>query len=294
METHNKSIKISVIIPVYNEEQGVETSIANLKRTMEKIGPEYEIIAVNDGSTDKSRTIIEKISGVKNINHPHNKGYGASLKTGTRNAKYDWLLFYDADGQHKPEYIEEFIKHTADYDIIAGARQGYQGPLIRQPGKRLLHWVANYLAETKIPDLNCGLRLVKKEYFIKHDHLFPNNFSLSTTSTLAFLREGLSMKYVPVTINKRQGKSSLKFSDGFKTLLLITRLIMLFSPLKIFLPLAAAGFTVSLTWMAYNLISSHFTLISKSSGFLFIASLLIFLFGLLADQIAAIRRELKK
>ncbi len=294
METHNKSIKISVIIPVYNEEQGVETSIANLKRTMEKIGPEYEIIAVNDGSTDKSRTIIEKISGVKIINHPHNKGYGASLKTGTRNAKYDWLLFYDADGQHKPEYIEEFIKHTADYDIIAGARQGYQGPLIRQPGKRLLHWVANYLAETKIPDLNCGLRLVKKEYFIKHDHLFPNNFSLSTTSTLAFLREGLSMKYVPVTINKRQGKSSLKFSDGFKTLLLITRLIMLFSPLKIFLPLAAAGFTVSLTWMAYNLISSHFTLISKSSGFLFIASLLIFLFGLLADQIAAIRRELKK
>ncbi len=287
-------IYLSVIIPAYNEEEHIKDTVMDITRYLSKQDYTSEIIVINDGPTDKTKTILQEISGIKTINHPYNKGYGASLKTGAKHAQYDWLLFYDADGQHKPEYISEFIKYAADHDIIIGARQGYKGPFLRQPGKKLLHIVANYLAETKIPDLNCGLRLIKKEYFIRHEHLFPNNFSLSTTSTLSFLREGLSVKYVPITINKRQGKSSVKFSDGFKTLLLIIRLIMLFSPLKIFLPLAATGLAVSLAWMAYNLINSNFTMISKSSGFLFIASLLIFLFGLLADQIAAIRRELKK
>ncbi len=294
METNNKPVKISIIIPVYNEEQSVETVINDLKQHVDKIDVEYEITAVNDGSTDKSRLILEKISDIKLINHPCNRGYGASLKTGAKHAQYDWLLFYDADGQHKPEHIKEFLKHTDDYDMITGARQGYKGPVLRQPGKKLLHVVANYLAETKIPDLNCGFRLIKKEHFARYSHLFPNNFSLSSTSTLAFIKEGLIIKYVPITINKRNGESSVKISDGFKTLLLLARLIMLFSPLKIFIPISVAGLTISLVWMSYELINTNFEGISKSGGFLFIASLLIFLFGLLADQIAAIRRELKK
>lgn len=163
IKTETKNIKISVIIPVYNEEQAVESVINNLKQHLDKFNAEYEIIAINDGSTDNSRLILEKIPGIKLINHPYNKGYGASLKTGANKAEHGWLLWYDADGQHKPEYIGEFIKHVADYDIIVGARQGYQGPMIRQPGKRLLHLVANYLAERKIPDINCGLRLIKKK-----------------------------------------------------------------------------------------------------------------------------------
>ncbi len=288
-------IKLSIIIPVYNEEEAVKVVLAALKKEIERLSDfEYEIIVVNDGSTDGSRKILEQINDIKLLNHPYNNGYGASLKTGSREAKYDWLLFFDSDGQHRPEYIKEFIKYTGDYDMIAGVRQGYRGPLWRQPGKKILSIIANYLAERKIPDLNCGFRMMKKNYFLQYQHLFPNNFSLSTTSTLAFLKEGLNVKYVPITINKRYGKSCLKMSDGFKTIMLIVRLIMLFSPLKIFIPLALFGFFISFVWLIHDLAVYNFALISKSIGFVFTASLLIFLFGLLADQVAAIRREAKK
>ncbi len=294
METNNEKIKLSIIIPVYNEEEIISRVLGDLKNELGNLNLEYEIIAVNDGSSDKSKEILEDIREIKLINHPYNKGYGASLKTGARNAKFDWLLFFDGDGQHKQEYIKEFLKYTDEYDTIIGWRQGYQGPALRQPGKKLLRIVANYLAEKKIPDLNCGFRLLKKKLFLQYEHLFPNGFSLSTTSTLSFFKEGLNVKYVPITVDKRCGKSSVKISDGIRTLMLIVRLIMLFSPLKIFLPVSAVGFVISIGWAVYDLINSHFWAISKSSGFLFVASLLIFLFGLLADQVAAIRREIKK
>lgn len=294
MKINNDKVKLSIIIPVYNEEQVIGQIASDLKKELNRLGLEQEIIIVNDGSTDASKNILETIPEIKLLHHHRNKGYGASLKTGARHSQYEWLLFFDGDGQHKVEYIKEFVRHTEEHDIIIGARQGYQGPYLRQPGKKLLHWTANYLAGTKIPDLNSGFRLVKKEFFLKHQHIFPDGFSLSTTSTLAFLKEGLNVKYIPVTINRRTGKSSLKISDGFNTLMLILRLIMLFSPLKIFLPISVTGFVVSISWMIYDLINTHFRLISKTSGFLFVASLLVFLFGLLADQIAAVRRELGK
>ncbi len=264
-----------------------------VKNETEKLGVEYEIIAVNDASTDGSKEILENIPWVKVINHPYNKGYGASLKIGARHSQYEWLLFFDGDGQHKPEYIKEFIKYADQYDMIIGSRQGYKGPFWRQPGKKLIHLFANYLAGRKIPDINCGFRLLKKDLFLKYEHIFPNGFSLSTTSTLAFLKKGLNIKYIPITINKRIGKSTVKTSDGFNAIMLVIRLIMLFSPLKIFVPLALLGFSISLVWIIHDAIAYNFTLISKSSGFVFVASLLIFLFGLLADQIAAVRRELK-
>jgi len=287
-------MEISIIIPVYNEEKTIASVINGLKKELNNLALKHEIIAVNDGSFDRSGEILKSVSEIKIINHPYNKGYGASLKTGARNAKFDWLLFYDADGQHNPEYIKNFLQYTDEYDMITGERRGYQGPIMRQPGKKLLCLVANYLAERKIPDLNCGFRLLKKKIFLQYEHLFPNGFSLSSTSTLAFLKEGFNVKYVPITINKRRGKSCLRVSDGFKTLMLIVRLIMLFSPLKIFLPIAAAGFITSLSVIFYVMIKTNFEALSKSGGFLSVASLLIFLFGLLADQVAAIRREIKK
>ena len=290
----DQKIKLSVIVPVFNEAATIESVLATLQKELEQLAVEYEIITVDDASGDNSRQIIEKNPAVKLVSHPYNKGYGASLKTGAAQARYDWLLFFDGDGQHKAEYIKDFLAYAHDHDIIIGCRNGYKGPWLRQPGKKILHWIANYLAEQKIPDLNCGLRLIKKEPFLKYLHLFPNGFSLSTTSTLAFFKEGLNVKYVPITIEKRRGQSTVKISDGFKTIMLIIRLIMLFSPLKIFLPISFAGFLISAYIITDVLISTNFETVSKSGGFLFVSSLLIFLFGLLADQVAAIRRELKK
>lgn len=292
---NSQNFKFSIIIPAYNEEGMVRDVLRRLKNYLKEKKYQTEIIVVNDGSTDQTRKILEDIENIKLINHPYNKGYGAALKTGVNNAQYDWVLFYDADGQHQPEYIEKLIEQTADYDMIIGARTGYQGPISRQPGKKLLHWVANYLVQQKIPDLNSGLRLIKKELFSKFSHILPNAFSLSTTITLAFFKEALNVKYIPIKINKREGKSSVTIRDGFKTLMLILRTITIFSPLKIFLPVSILIFGLSLfTLIIQSVFYTKELNISDTTVLLFISSLFFFFFGLLADQISAIRREKNK
>lgn len=289
--------QLSVIIPIYNEEKVVGQIIEELKKELKRLDLEYEIIAVNDASTDKTKEILEKISGIKLINHPHNKGYGASLKTGIEKAKFDNLLFFDADGQHKPKYISEMIKYIDDFDMVSGARTGYKGPLIRQPGKRILQWLANYLGKQKIPDLNCGLRLVKKPVICKFTHLLCDGFSFSTTTTLLFISEGIPIKYMPVTINKRnKGKSRIKPKHAIDTLIVILRSILLSSPLRVFLPITGLLIVLGIISFALDMVQSYKMglNIGDATILLFISSLLIFFFGLLADQLAAIRKEIKK
>lgn len=292
------SRSLSVIIPVYNEEKIAGETIESLKRELNKLDLEYEIIAVNDASADKTREILEKIEGIKIINHLENRGYGASLKTGFKQAKFDNLLFFDADGQHKTEYISEMAKYIDDFDLISGARTGYKGPIIRQPGKKILHWLANYLSGQKIPDLNCGLRIVKKEKISKFLHLLCNGFSFSTTTLLLFIGENLPIKYVPITINKRlsKGKSKIRPKHAIDTLIVILRTILLSSPLKVFLPVTGLIFVLGAISLIVDIINSYSTTlnIGESTIFLLISSLLIFFFGLLADQIAAIRKEINK
>lgn len=284
-------MKFSILIPVYNEEAVVEQAIEDLKLFLNFRGYESEVIVINDGSTDRTKEILEKIEGVRVINHPYNKGYGASLKTGARNAKYDWLLFYDADGQFNPLYIPQLLEYASEYEMIVGKRQGAnKTPWIRRPGKALLHLVANYLAERKIPDLNCGFRLIKKNKLLQFAHILPNGFSLTTTITLSFFKEGLDVKYIPVEMQKRIGRSSVRPKDAATTFILICRVVLLFSPLKIFLPISAILFFVGSISFVWDLIQLNITDITI---LLFLSAIMIFFFGLLADQISALRRELK-
>lgn len=285
--------KISIIIPAYNEEKSIAQVIDHLKSFLKTIEWEAEILVINDGSTDQTKNIVEAIDGIRLINHPYNKGYGAALKTGAKNAVNSWLLFYDGDGQHKIEYLAEFLKFTDQYDMIVGNRQGYQGPFLRQPGKKLLLWVANYLVEKKIPDINCGFRLVKKDLYLKYLHILPNTFSASTTITMIFFKEGLNVKYIPITIEKRSGKSYVKPSDAVKTLLLILRVIMLFNPLKFFMPLSLLFFCIGIIIFLIQISYLNEIVVSKSVLFFSLSAIFLFSFGLLADQIAAIRREIK-
>ena len=290
----DKKINLSIIIPAYNEEQVIESVLSNLKNYLNKKIINYEIIVINDGSTDRTKERINKISNIKLVNHPYNKGYGASIKTGVKNTQYDWILLFDSDGQHRPEDINNLLNYIKDYDMIIGARVGYQGPIIRQPGKKILHWTANYLVQKKMPDLNSGLRLIKKDLFLRFLHILPNGFSLSTTITLAFFKEGLNVKYIPIKINKRKGKSSVTIKDGFETLMLILRTIILFSPLRIFLPVSFFFFFLSLvTFILDIMFYSKELNISDTTILFFISSLFFFFFGLLTDQISAIRREKK-
>jgi len=285
--------ELSVIIPVYNEEKTINQVIESLKNVLSKLDLDFEIIVINDASTDKSKKIIEKISGIKVFHHSASKGYGASLKTGIREAKFNNLLFFDADGQHRAEHISEMIKHIDDFDLISGARTGYKGPIIRQPGKKLLRWIAQYLSRQEIPDLNCGLRIVKKDKISKFLHLLCDEFSFSTTTLLMFASEGLPIKYVPITINKREGKSRVKPKHALDTLIFILRTILLTSPLRIFLPVSIVLFVATAISGIYDLVFRSFN-ITDQTIILFVAFLFIFFFGLLADQTASIRRDLKK
>jgi len=294
-ETDNKTnLEFSIVIPAYNEEEAVFEVIGKLKEYLKEKKYLAEIIVVNDGSTDKTGQILDQIPEIKVIHHPYNKGYGAALKTGTQQAQTDWVLFYDSDGQHQPEFIERLLPYRKNYEMIVGERTTYRGPFWRKPGKKILKWLAEYLVQHKIPDLNSGLRLIKKDFFKRTAHLLPNSFSLSTTITLVFLKQGYNVKYVPIEDKPRLGRSKVKVRDGFNLMLLILKTIILFSPLRIFLPVSFALLFGAGVVIIYDLLHQGFKnphdltiLLLTFSG------LIIFFFGLIADQIATLRREIK-
>jgi glycosyltransferase involved in cell wall biosynthesis len=279
--------KISVVIPAYNEEKAIGKVITDLK----KLSMVDEIIVVDDGSTDSTRQRAVE-SNAKVISHDKNHGYGASLKTGILSSRNEFIAFIDADAQHNPEDLSAMSNYIPEYDLIIGARNpGTHSPLWRKPGKMLINILANYLAGYKIPDLNCGLRIVKKKSIVPYLKLFPDRFSFSTTSTVFFIKDGLKVKFVPVTAQKRIGESSLRVRHGFDTIILVLRMITLFEPLKIFLPVSITNFIVTFIWAANEyFIYRRF---GATTLFLGISSLLFFFFGLIADQIATIRKEFK-
>lgn len=277
----------SIIIPAFNEEKSIKGVIENIKKHC----TDHEIIVIDDGSSDKTYDVINSL-GVKTIRHSFNKGYGAALKTGIRHASSDTIVLMDADDQHDPGDIKKLLNHIGEAEMVVGARtQNSKKSLFRQPGKKLLAWFANYLAGTKIPDLNSGFRAIKKEVALKFMHILPNSFSFTTTITLALYKEGYNIKYVPIETKARVGRSSVNwFTDGLKTILLILRTIMLFSPLKIFLPINIFFAVAALSYLSFDLI--FFQNISDTSVILILFTVLIFLFGLLADQLAHIRRQI--
>lgn len=286
-------MKVSIIIPIFNEEHIIKRVVEELQIFLKQIPDfQFEIVAVNDGSTDKSGELLKQVADIRLVNNPYNKGYGAALKTGVENSGFDWVLFYDSDGQFRPEEIPKLLEYLDDYDMVVGSRLDKKAPFLRKPGRAFLHWLANYLADFKIPDLNCGFRVVKKSKIKEFWHLLPDSFSLTTTITLAFLKSGLNIKYVPILVNKRAGgKSTVKIKHAIKTFFLILRTIVLFSPLRVFMPAVVFLWILLGFSLAYDIYHVHIT---NTTVVLFMSSLIIFLFGLLADQISAIRREIRK
>jgi glycosyltransferase involved in cell wall biosynthesis len=279
--------KITVIIPAYNEEKSIGKVISGIK----DFPFVDEIIVINDGSTDSTEKVARE-AGAKVISHQRNSGYGASLKTGICNARNNCIAFMDADAQHDPADLKNMVNYVNDADIIIGARQaGSHSPLWRKPGKKFIHMLANYLAGYKIPDLNCGLRIVKKNLITPYLKIFPDKFSFSTTSTVFFIKDGYKVKFVPITAQKRIGESTLKIRHGFDTIILVLRMITLFEPFKIFLPVSLSIFGFGFVYASVEAIRFH--QFSATSLFLGIASLLVFFFGMIADQVATIRKEIR-
>jgi len=283
--------KISVIVPAFNEEKSLSDVLSKLKG-LETID---EIIVVDDGSRDNTAQVAQDL-GARIISHPYNMGNGAAVKTGVRNATGDVLLFLDGDGQHSPEDIPKLLAHIDRFDMVVGARtKESKVSLFRSFGNFWLTKVANYLSGTKIPDLTSGFRAIKRERMLEFLHLLPNKYSYPTTITLALLQSGYWVKYVPLSnIQKRHaGNSGVKpFKDGLRFILIIMRIVMLFSPQKIFSPASFLMVFGGILLIGYNIVKTGG--IQESTIILMIVGVFTFFFGLLADQMAHIRREIQR
>ena len=275
---------ISVVIPAHNEEKAIGAVLDELIEVLE--GQTYEIIVVDDGSTDNTAKIVQE-KQVKLIQHPQNMGYGAAIKTGIKNATNDLILIIDGDGSYPVKAIPELLKEVDQYNMVVGARTGKEVKiqLYRRPAKRFLSVLANYLSETKIPDLNSGMRIFRRKDVEKILNILPNKFSFTTTMTLTYHTTGLLVKYVPINYYKRAGKSKIRpFKDGFNFIMLIFRTITYFNPLKVFLPVGFAFFVAAIFVFLYSaLFLSKF--MDVTTIVLVVAAIQTVLFGLLADLV---------
>lgn len=278
---------VSVIVPVYNEEANVDKMLGELKLVMEGWGGEFEIIMVNDGSTDNSIQAARSIDGILYSEHKLNRGYGAALKTGIRRAKYDLIAIIDADSTYPAEKLPELLEKTKDYDMVVGARSGKSThiPLARKVAKFFMTIFAQYLSGHKIPDLNSGLRIMKKQLIEKYITLLPDGFSFTMTITLAMLNDGYEVCYVPITYKSRMGKSKINpVMDTLRFFHLILITSMYFKPLKVFIPLSlmigAADIGIALyTTLVVGRIWD-ITVIS-----LFVLAVQVWMFGMIAELI---------
>jgi glycosyltransferase involved in cell wall biosynthesis len=284
--------KLSIIIPAYNEGGSVLSVLTGIKEIMKRMSIPFEIVVVNDGSTDNTKNLLEGKEDIVLINHPYKKGYGASLKDGVKRAEGDFVLFIDADGQQDPRDILDLIKYTKEYDMVVGARTNITS-FSRVLAKKILSWFGNYLVEQKIPDLNSGFRIVKKGVVKNYFHILPDSFSFSTTLNLACLKDGINVKFVPIEEKPRKsGKSGISpLKDMIRFPMLMLRLTIIFSPFRVFLPISFILFVIGFGYTIFSVIK--FLDIPDSGIFLILSSLIIFFFGLLADQIAYIRRKIK-
>lgn len=279
---------VSIVIPAYNEEHSIGKILSDLQSQEHP----FEILVIDDGSTDKTARVAETYN-VRVIRHPMNKGYGAALKTGFRNATGEYIFLMDADGQHKVKDIVRLLEYIGPYDMVIGARtKNSKITFIRKLAQYVMKKTANYLSGYDIPDLNSGFRVIKKEPVLENIHILPNGFSFTTTITLAMLMGGYNLKYVPIESETRIGKSKIKaFRDGSNFILLILRTVSLFNPLKVFLPISLLLMSFGIVDLLYEVILNFN--VSSASILLITSSIIVFFFGLLADQIAAIRRTNK-
>jgi glycosyltransferase involved in cell wall biosynthesis len=278
---NKKSDAVSVVIPAKNEARSLDLLLPKVRRQL----PEAEIIVVNDGSSDNTLDVC-RAHGVGVISHPYSIGNGTAVKTGARAATGSIIVFMDADGQHSPEDIPALLtKLEHGYSMAVGARTGgSQASVGRSFANALYNWLASLMVGQKIDDLTSGFRAVRADRFREFLYLLPNGFSYPTTITMSFFRAGYSVAYVPIHAQTRIGKSHIRpLRDGTRFLVIIFKVATLYAPLKVFLPLSALNFLIGAGYYAYTFyVSGRFT---NMSALLLITSVLIFLIGLVSEQI---------
>ncbi|QFT20735.1 Undecaprenyl-phosphate mannosyltransferase [Pseudomonas sp. THAF187a] len=275
---------LSIILPAKNESAAIGATVSGIRQHC----PNAEVIVVNDGSTDSTATVAEA-AGARVVHHPYSKGNGAAIKTGARAASGEIIVFMDADGQHDPADIARLLEVLEQgHDMVVGARQkGSQASFGRGLANGFYNKLASWMTGHRIEDLTSGFRAVRADKFREFLYLLPNGFSYPTTSTMAFFRAGYSVAYVPIHAAQRIGKSHIRLlRDGTRFLLIIFKIGTLFSPVKIFAPVALAMFLLASGWYGYTLYS--FGRFTNMSALLYSGAVMVFLMGLISEQITAL------
>lgn len=278
------ALAFTIVIPAYNEENAIREEVENIHRVLRPLGQPYEIIVVDDGSSDATADRAGEVD-CRLIRQRRNRGYGASLKRGIAAATTDTIVITDADGTYPPEEIPDLLAASEGYDMVVGSRTGdnVHIPLVRAPAKWFLRRLAGYLAGTKIPDLNSGLRVLRKRHVLRFAHILPSGFSFTTTISLSMLCNDYAVRYVPIDYHKRVGSSKIRPSHAYHFLILILRVIVLFNPLKVFLPLGALLFLPGFSLFAYEIATLGKSR-SESALTAMMAGIIVLAVGLLADQ----------
>ena len=278
---------VSVVIPAFEEAAAVGVVVQSLQAA----APWREILVIDDGSRDETARVAAA-AGARVIKHPYNKGNGASVKTGIRSATGEYLLIVDADGQHTASDALRLVAFLGEYDLVVGTRSGsiQQASTARYMGNNVLNRVAGYLTGREIPDLTSGMRAARTSGLREFLHLLPNGFSTPTTTTLSFVKAGYSVHFEPITVGSRLGKSKIKLvSDGARFFMILVKVITIFSPLRVFLPIAGMFFACGASYAVWTTITRHD--ITDSSVLLLVLAVVIFLVGLVSEQISTMRSE---
>jgi glycosyltransferase involved in cell wall biosynthesis len=280
------SSSVSIVIPAVNEADSIATVVSQLRGA----APWREIIVVDDGSADDTAAKARD-AGACVIRHPYNKGNGAAVKSGIRHASGEYILIVDADGQHPAEDAQRIVARLGEFDLVIGARAGHtQATAARRAGNALLNNLASYLTSRPIPDLTSGFRAARTKCLREFIHLLPNGFSTPTTTTLAFIKAGYNVAFEPINARQRSGRSKIRFAhDGARFLLILLKIVTLFSPLRIFLPLSALSFAIGSIYGIWNMIATG--KIPNGAVILILFAVIVFLVGLVSEQIASLRFE---
>ncbi len=279
-------LSTTVVIPAFNEGPAIARVVAALREA----GPWHEIVVVDDGSSDDTAEQAQAAGAIV-VRHPYNKGNGAAVKSGIRRATGECVLIVDGDGQHRPEDARRLVSRLGEYDLVIGARSGTtQATAARRAGNHLLNRLASYLTGQDIPDLTSGFRAARRECLREFLHLLPNGFSTPTTTTLAFIKAGYNVAFEPVHARPRVGRSKIRLArDGAKFFLILLKVITIYSPLRIFVPVSAASFAVGVLYGMWTVLVH--AKIPNGAVLLILFAVVVFLVGLISEQISSLRFE---
>ena len=286
---HGERTAVSIVVPAHNEQEAVAGTLESLLGATDALGGETEIIVVDDGSEDGTEAALEKVTGACIIRHPERRGYGASLKTGIAQARHPWIVIVDADGTYPCERIPDLVAHAREHrlDMVVGARTPTAAnvPLLRRPAKWALGKLANFVSGRDIPDLNSGLRVMRRSVVERFLGILPDGFSFTTTITLAMLTKGMAVGYVPIEYRRRSGRSKIRpVYDTLNFLQLICRAVLWFNPLRVFIPLSLAMFVAAFavlvgSWWCFGRATD------VTFGVLIMTGAMVLAVGMLADMI---------